>query len=492
MLKNDTIKQDYFSIKDDIIFSFGKSNNKNENSITKMDKNLLNNENINNIQRINDREANGNKILNCISIFKLLNKNKVQAKDNVLPLLNIDNKNLANNTTKPRLEIIKNNFVSPQKNTNNNNKYYFNILDKKERKLPKPTTESEPLFQNKNNKNNFLSDTKKEIMQIFDIKEESELPYEIAYLLDNPRFHYDFEHQNDINSNYQYVNENFIDILLNSFNNKMILNFNIKSIKEVQKEITFPKRNILVSWLTEINYKYIKDQNILFTAIKFLDRILYRKNININDFQLIGILCFNLALKMENHHKVFYIDEIISLIGGIGDKEKDLIYKSNLIKKIKIMENKICDFLKFEFVEATSISILRRLIQMINIQNKRTEELFTSIAFFFLELSLYDEKFYEIEDFSKALSSLIMAKEIMKKYYYKMGFHNYLENCAKLKKNSIKLYFNLCVETIRNLKKIKYGNTIFLKYQQKDFHNVIDNYLNIFILHCIQNVKKEV
>ena len=57
----------------------------------------------------------------------------------------------------------------------------------------------------------------------------------------------------------------------------MILNFNIKSIKEVQKEITFPKRNILVSWLTEINYKYIKDQNILFTAIKFLDRILYRK-----------------------------------------------------------------------------------------------------------------------------------------------------------------------------------------------------------------------
>ena len=329
-------------------------------------------------------------------------------------------------------------------------------------------------------------------MQIFDIKEESELPYEIGYLLNDPRFHYDFEHQNDNNSNYQYVNENFIDILLISFNNKMILNYNIKSIKEIQKEITFPKRNILISWLTEINYKYIKDQNILFIAIKFLDRILYHTNININEFQLIGILCFNLALKMENHHKVFYIDEIISLIGGIGDKEKDLIYKSNLIKKIKIMENKICDFLKFEFVEVTSISILRRLIQMINIQNKRTEELFISIAFFFLELSLYDEKFYEIDDFSKALSSLIMAKEIMKKYYYKMGFHNYLENCAKLKKNSIKLYFNLCVETIRNLKKIKYGNTIFLKYQQKDFHNIIDNYLNVFIIHCIQNVKKEV
>ena len=119
----------------------------------------------------------------------------------------------------------------------------------------------------------------------------------------------------------------------------MILNYNIKPMKEIQTIITFPKRNILVSWLTEINYKYIKDQNVLFTAIKFLDRILYNKEININEFQLVGIICFNLALKMENHHKVFYIDEIISLIGG--SKEKDIINKSDLIQKIKLMEKKI-------------------------------------------------------------------------------------------------------------------------------------------------------
>ena len=175
-------------------------------------------------------------------------------------------------------------------------------------------------------------------MEIFNIKSDSVLPYEITYLLDNPSFHYDLEHQNDNNSNYEYVNENFIDILLKAFNNKMILNYNIKPMKEIQTIITFPKRNILVSWLTEINYKYIKDQNVLFTAIKFLDRILYNKEININEFQLVGIICFNLALKMENHHKVFYIDEIISLIGG--SKEKDIINKSDLIQKIKLMEKK--------------------------------------------------------------------------------------------------------------------------------------------------------
>lgn len=487
MLKNDNIIQDYFPNKNSVIFSFGKSDTINENSNNNNNVNIINNENKINNKRINDREIRDNKIQNCISIYKLLNKNKIQAKETVLSLFNRNNINQTNYSTKPKIEINKIGYVSPKKKNEQMN--YYKILNIKEKKAAKCPSKSEQLFKN-NIKNDLKFKEKRDIMELFNIKSDEELPYEISYLLDNPSFHYDLEHQNENNSNYQYVNENFIDILLRAFNNKMILDYNIKSMKEIQTEITFPKRNILVAWLTEINYKYVKDQNILFTAIKFLDKILYKKEININEFQLIGILCFNLALKMENHHKVFYIDEIISLIGGV--KEKDIVNKSDSVKKIKIMENKICDFLNFDFVETTSVLILRRLIQMMNIQNKRTEELFISTAFFFLELSLYDEKFYEIDDFSKALSCLIMAKEILKNYFYKFGFHNYLENCAKLKKREIKLYFDLCQETIKNLKKIKYGNTIFIKYQQKDFHNVIDNYLNIFLLHCIQHEIKGV
>jgi hypothetical protein len=481
MLKNENKIQENFINRNNIIFSFGKSDTINDNS-NNNNVNLINNENKNNNKRINDREECDNKIQNCISIYKLLNKNKLQAKEPVLSLFNKNNINQTNYSTKPKIELNKIGNISPKKNIAQVN--YYKILNNKERKSSKSPFKSNILFQKKD-ENDIKFEKKREMMEIFNIKSDSVLPYEITYLLDNPSFHYDLEHQNDNNSNYEYVNENFLDILLKAFNNKMILNYNIKPMKEIQTIITFPKRNILVSWLTEINYKYIKDQNVLFTAIKFLDRILYNKEININEFQLVGIICFNLALKMENHHKVFYIDEIISLIGG--SKEKDIINKSDLIQKIKLMEKKICDFLNFDLVEVTSVLILRRLIQMMNIQNKRTEELFTSTTFFFLELSLYDEKYYEIDDFSKALSSLIMAKEVLKNYFYKFGFHNYLENCARLKKKEIKLYFNLCQETIKNLKGIKYGNTIFIKYQQKDFHNVINNYLNIFILHCIQH-----
>jgi len=481
MLKNENKIQENFINRNNIIFSFGKSDTINDNS-NNNNVNLINNENKNNNKRINDREECDNKIQKCISIYKLLNKNKLQAKEPVLSLFNKNNINQTNYSTKPKIELNKIGNISPKKNIAQVN--YYKILNNKERKSSKSPFKSNILFQKKD-ENDIKFEKKREMMEIFNIKSDSVLPYEITYLLDNPSFHYDLEHQNDNNSNYEYVNENFLDILLKAFNNKMILNYNIKPMKEIQTIITFPKRNILVSWLTEINYKYIKDQNVLFTAIKFLDRILYNKEININEFQLVGIICFNLALKMENHHKVFYIDEIISLIGG--SKEKDIINKSDLIQKIKLMEKKICDFLNFDLVEVTSVLILRRLIQMMNIQNKRTEELFISTTFFFLELSLYDEKYYEIDDFSKALSSLIMAKEVLKNYFYKFGFHNYLENCARLKKKEIKLYFNLCQETIKNLKRIKYGNTIFIKYQQKDFHNVINNYLNIFILHCIQH-----
>ena len=481
MLKNENKIQENFINRNNIIFSFGKSDTTNDNSKNN-NVNLINNENKNKNKRINDREECDNKIQNCISIYKLLNKNKLQAKEPVLSLFNKNTINQTNYSTKPKIELNKIGNISPKKNIAQVN--YYKILNNKERKSSKSPFKSNILFQKKD-ENDIKFEKKREMMEIFNIKSDSVLPYEITYLLDNPSFHYDLEHQNDNNSNYEYVNENFIDILLKAFNNKMILNYNIKPMKEIQTIITFPKRNILVSWLTEINYKYIKDQNVLFTAIKFLDRILYNKEININEFQLVGIICFNLALKMENHHKVFYIDEIISLIGG--SKEKDIINKSDLIQKIKLMEKKICDFLNFDLVEVTSVLILRRLIQMMNIQNKRTEELFISTTFFFLELSLYDEKYYEIDDFSKALSSLIMAKEVLKNYFYKFGFHNYLENCARLKKKEIKLYFNLCQETIKNLKGIKYGNTIFIKYQQKDFHNVINNYLNIFILHCIQH-----
>ena len=64
------------------------------------------------------------------------------------------------------------------------------------------------------------------------------------------------------------------------------------------------------------------------------------------------------------------------------------------------MEKKICDILNFDLEISTSVLILRRLIQMLNIQNKKLEEIFCALSYFFLELSLYEEHFCEMDDFA--------------------------------------------------------------------------------------------
>ena len=68
MLKNENITSDYFTNKNNVIFSFGKSDKTNENSNDKNNKNLINNENNNN-KRINDRETYDNK-MNYMKYYK--------------------------------------------------------------------------------------------------------------------------------------------------------------------------------------------------------------------------------------------------------------------------------------------------------------------------------------------------------------------------------------------------------------------------------------
>lgn len=486
MLQNGNFESDKPQIiidKDNFEFSFSKTNNLRNNSNGKNNNNVMlqGNENKNIYGHVNDKKPNNFENKNAGLIYKLLNRNKNPCEKKIPFFSLINNMSKTNNITKPKLDINNKNQNSPKKNQDK--LFYYKNTENKEHNNIGNAAKHETLFNAKNN--NIKDEAKKEILEIFDIKEDVKLPYEIEYFLSNPKFNYDFEHQNDNNSNYQYVNENFIDILLNSFKRKMILDLNIKPIKEVQTEITFFKRNILISWMTEINFKYVKDQNILFTAIKYLDLILYSKklNVNLNDFQLIGVVCFNLALKMENHHKVFNLDEMIALTGGGGENSRE---KNEIKKQIKKMEKKICDILNFELEISTTVLILRRLIQMLNIQNKRMEEIFCALSYFFLELSLYEEHFYELDDFVKALSSLILTKELLKKYYYQIGFHDYLMNCSKLKTKEIKFYYSLCIKVIKNLKTYKYGSVIFIKYQHKDFYNVLNNYLDPFIIECTQ------
>ena len=443
-IKNENISSnEYHKLDTGINFSFSKENSNNnlENNIRQFGKNVKNR-----FSMINEK-------------YLLCNPNK---KKHLIKFFLPTNQNFP---TKPKIKI--------ETQINNENSENFGEIK----------NESSQLFDLKNLLPS--SENKNEMKKIFNINGNTIIPFEIDYFFTNPTFNYDFLHQNDNNTNYEYINENFIDILLSLEKNKMILNENIKPLNNIQNDITFSKRNILLSWLTEVNFKYVKSQNILFITMKLIDRLLYKKNLNLDEFQLIGILCMNLALKMENHYKVFYNDEIIRLIGFKEESlNNNININLNLSKKILNVENKICDELNFDFETSSAVLILDRFIQILNIQNKKHFSLFQSISYFFLEISLYNEYFYELSDFTKALSSLLLTKEILKKKNIKTGFHSYFVSCVNIKKDEIKKYFDLCKATINELKTYKYGNTIFIKYQNEEFNKVINEYLNDFIEEC--------
>ena len=230
---------------------------------------------INNTNKNDDDKNNiKSRIIYCSSILKIATNKFID-------------KSLSNKPTKHK-------FFNCQKGNykqKSDKKNFFKSI-KKEMSINNHKNNKRLLFKNYDlllNKEREKSKDLIPVKKLFRVKNE-DLLYEVRFLMNNPKFIYDLEHQKDNNSNFQYINENFIDIIMLSFNDRLILNSTIKPMNSVQKEISFEKRNILISWLTEINLKYIRDQNILFLAIKYIDCILYKENININDFQLIGIL----------------------------------------------------------------------------------------------------------------------------------------------------------------------------------------------------------
>lgn len=401
----------------------------------------LNSENINEVN-VNIQSIKINNLKNEPNVMTLFSNKLLNLNKECIKLIPFALQNCSNNSTK-KLDDIKNKCV----------------------KLKEQSLES-----------------KNEIKNIFHCNSEK-LIYEIDYFFNNPIFNYDFVHQKDNNFNYHYINENFIDILLLSRQKQLILNRTIKSMKFIQTDITYQKRNIIISWLTELDMKYLKNQNILFLAVKFLDQILYKKNIDINEFQIISILCLNLATKLEDGQKVMRIDEIISLTTNVESRENNNHMKK-LTNQIKKTEMKICNLLDFDLNQSTCLLILHRLIQIIDIKDKNIENIFKSISYFFLEISLYDEEFYAFEEFTKALSSIVLTKLILGQKDIKIGFHKYLKHCILNKKEELKKYLLLCQKNIRNAKNEKYFRKLLCKYQMVNFNCIINSFLSEFINKC--------
>ena len=150
----------------DIIFSFGKSNNypNNENKINKII--LPINDRNNNYYHINDKD--NNKIIkkNGYLIFNLLNRNKGQKIEKPLNYLS-KRINQSNNSTKPKLDAVNQKYGSPKKHKQFN---YYSNSKIPAKKNGQKKEKSKQIFKPKDN--NLINKEKEEILKLFHIKNE--------------------------------------------------------------------------------------------------------------------------------------------------------------------------------------------------------------------------------------------------------------------------------------------------------------------------------
>jgi cyclin E len=68
----------------------------------------------------------------------------------------------------------------------------------------------------------------------------------------------------------------------------------------MQKHITPTMRAILLDWMMEVSSEFTLKRETYHLAVSYVDRFLERhKNVQKNEFQLVGLACLFLASKIE-------------------------------------------------------------------------------------------------------------------------------------------------------------------------------------------------
>lgn len=157
-----------------------------------------------------------------------------------------------------------------------------------------------------------------------------------------------------------------------------------EGILNVQSDINFDTRAILIDWLIDVQEHFKLSEDTLFQCFSILDRSLSLAKITKEKLQLLGVTAFSIACKFEEIYPPFLKDWV-----SITDN-------SFTSSEILHCETELLNLLKFDFNYPTCFSFL----QMISFQFK-----FTMIEFHYACYLL--EMFAHHSNFNKYLPSLI-------------------------------------------------------------------------------------
>lgn len=235
-----------------------------------------------------------------------------------------------------------------------------------------------------------------------------------------------------------------------------------KGYMEIQKELTWPLRAVLIDWLVTSHHGLNLLPETLFLCVNYIDRFLSLKEISLSRFQLVGAVALFLAAKFE---EINYLS-----VQDVSHMVENNYPPEEIIRAERFM----IDILDFNLGYPGPMSFLRRVSKADDYDLECR-----SLAKYLLEITIMDERFVGTPASWSAAVSHYMARFMLRqgpwtpKHIY---FSNYTEE---------QLYPGVLAirEDIQDPK--THHKAIFEKYSERRFRRA-----SVFVQNWVQFAHK--
>ena len=165
---------------------------------------------------------------------------------------------------------------------------------------------------------------------------------------------------------------------------------------EVQKELQWKMRSILVDWLVEVHHKFRLLPETLYMTINLIDRFLSVRVVSLVKLQLVGVTAMFVASKYEEVIAPSIQNFLYMADGGYTDEE---ILKA---------ERYLLQVLDFSLQYPSPMSFLRRCSKadQYDIQTR-------TLAKYLMEISLIDHRFLKMPPSMISAAGLYLARHML-------------------------------------------------------------------------------
>ena len=215
---------------------------------------------------------------------------------------------------------------------------------------------------------------------------------------------------------------------------------------ESQHEIQWSMRAVLMDWLVQVHHRFNLLPETLFLCVNYIDRFLSVKVVSLGKLQLVGATAIFIAAKYEEINCPS-VQEIVYMVDG-----------GYSVDEILKAERFMLTMLQFELGFPGPMSFLRRISKADDYDLETR-----TLAKYFLEVTLMDERFIGSVPSFLAAASHCLAREMLRKGHWSQQHVHYSGYTWSQLRSAVQLLLDCCDDPR------KHHQAVFNKYCDKRY-----------------------